>query len=157
MPLTYDQKSEIRMAFDEAYVPADRRRDTRVKYRVEAQIAPWKRNKQGQPFTVKVEDFSPGGVGVVHGTALELGDEYLIKVPRPQADELVVLMTVVRCVKQDEDTWLIGMELSSVMDRTQIGSLVDAIHQRKRVTSRRTRTLFLMLGVFGIGMALLIR
>jgi c-di-GMP-binding flagellar brake protein YcgR len=145
------------MAFDEAYIPADRRRDMRVKYRVEAEICQWKRNKQGLPFTVKVEDFSPGGVGVIHGLPLELGSEYLIKVPRPNMDELVVLMTVVRVVKQDEETYLIGMELSSVMDRTQIGQLLDAINQRKRITSRRTRMLLLLLGVFGIGMSLLMR
>jgi len=51
MPLTYDQKSEIRIAFDEAYIPADRRRDLRVKYRVEAQICSWQNNKQGLPWS----------------------------------------------------------------------------------------------------------
>src|SRR5688572_18807916 len=102
MPLTYDQKSEIRIAFDEAYVPPDRRRDLRVKYRVDAEIWAWKRNRQGQPFHVRIEDFSPGGVGVIHNEPLELGNEYLIKVPRPGSDDLIILLSVVRC-KQLED------------------------------------------------------
>src|SRR4051812_1930442 len=37
MSLTYDQRSEIRMAFDEAYVPPERRRAARVKHQVDAE------------------------------------------------------------------------------------------------------------------------
>ena len=155
MPLTYDQKSEIRMAFDEAFVPPDRRRDTRIKYRVDAEISAWRRNKQGQPFKVRIEDFSPTGVGLIHNAPLDLGTEYLIKVPRPGTEELVVLITVVRCRQQEDGTYLIGLELSSVMDRTHMGQLVDALQTHRRLTSRRTRTLLLMLGVFGIGMSLM--
>ena len=156
MPLTYDQKSEIRMAFDEAFVPADRRRDTRIKYRVDAEICAWHHNKQGDPFRVRIEDFSPTGVGLIHSAPLELGSEYLIKVPRPGTEELVVLITVVRCRQQEDGTYLIGLELSSVMDRTHMGQLVDALQTHRRITRRRTRVLFLMLGVFSIGMSLMI-
>ena len=102
MPLTYDQKSEIRIAFDEAYVPPDRRRDFRIKYRVDAQISPWRKSRQGEPFQVRIEDFSPTGVGVIHTEPMDLGNEYLLKVPRPGQDELVVLLSVVRCVRQND-------------------------------------------------------
>ena len=156
MPLTYDQKSEIRIAFDEAYVPPDRRRDIRVKYRVDATICAWKRNRQGEPFSVRIEDFSPGGVGVIHTEPLDLGNEYLIQVPRPNADDLVVLLTVVRCKQLEDGTYLLGMELSSVMDRTNLGQFVDALNTRRRITSRRTKVLFITLGVFSIGMSMLI-
>ena len=156
MPLTYDQKSEIRIAFDEAYVPPDRRRDIRVKYRVDAEICAWRRGRQGQAFKVRIEDFSPGGVGVVHGEPMDLGAEYLIKVPRPGADDLIVLLTVARCKRLEDGTHLVGMELSSVMDRTTMGRFVDALNTRRRITSRRTKVLFIMLGVFSIGMSMLI-
>jgi c-di-GMP-binding flagellar brake protein YcgR len=157
MPLTYDQKSEIRIAFDEAYVPADRRRDLRVKYRVEAQICSWQNNKQGVPFTVRIEDFSPSGVGLIHTAPLDLGSEYLIKVPRPNAEELIVLLTVARCKQQEDGTYLVGLELSSVMDRSHMASLLTALSTRNRAGKRRLRWLVIMFGVIGIGASLLVQ
>ena len=157
MPLTYDQKSEIRIAFDEAYVPADRRRDLRVKYRVEAQICSWQNNKQGVPFTVRIEDFSPSGVGLIHTGPLDLGSEYLIKVPRPNAEELIVLLTVARCKQQEDGTYLVGLELSSVMDRSHMASLLSALGARRRIGNRRLRWLVIMFGIIGIGASLLVQ
>ena len=155
MPLTYDQKSEIRIAFDEAYVPADRRRDLRVKYRVEAQICSWQNNKQGVPFTVRIEDFSPSGVGLIHTAPLDLGSEYLIKIPRPNAEELIVLLTVARCKQQEDGTFLVGLELSSVMDRSHMASLLTALHAHRVGSKRRLRWLVIWFGIIGIGASLL--
>jgi c-di-GMP-binding flagellar brake protein YcgR len=157
MPLTYDQKSEIRIAFDEAYVPADRRRDLRVKYRVEAQICSWQNNKQGVPFTVRIEDFSPSGVGLIHTAPLDPGSEYLIKVPRPNAEELIILLTVARCRQQEDGTYLVGLELSSVMDRSHMASLLTALSARRRAGNRRLRWLVIMFGIIGIGASLLVQ
>src|SRR5204862_1735061 len=83
MPLTYDQKSEIRMAFDEAFVPSDRRRDSRVKNRIDTTMCTWKSGKQGEPVGVRIEDFSTGGVGLTHSEPMDLGLQYLLRVPRP--------------------------------------------------------------------------
>ncbi len=157
MPLTYDQKSEIRIAFDEAYVPADRRRDLRVKYRVEAQICSWQNNKQGVPFTVRIEDFSPSGVGLVHTAPLDLGSEYLIKIPRPNAEELIVLLAVARCQQLEDGTHLVGLELSSVMDRAHMENLLNALHSHRRDSKRRLRWLVIMFGIVGIGASLLMQ
>jgi c-di-GMP-binding flagellar brake protein YcgR len=154
MSLTYDQKSEIRMAFDEAFVPPDRRRDMRVRLRVDAQICPWKKNRQGEPFTVRIEDFSPGGVGLMHAEPLPIGSEYLLRVPRPQMDELVVLLSVVRCRPMEDRTFLIGMELSSVMDRTSMGQLIDALQGPPRRSW--WKILFLLFGIAGIGSAMIL-
>ena len=157
MPLTYDQKSEIRIAFDEAYVPADRRRDLRVKYRVDAEICSWRNCKQGAPFTVRIEDFSPSGVGVIHGAPLDLGSEYLIKVPRPNFSDLIVLLSVVRCKQLEDGSHLIGMELSSVMDRTHLGQLVNAVQTSRRDGNRRLRWLVIMFGIVSIAASLLMQ
>lgn len=157
MSLTYDQKSEIRMAFNEAYVAPDRRRDLRVKQETEAEIREWKRGKQGMPFRVRIEDFSPGGAGIAHGTELPVGSEYLLTVPRPHMDDLIILLTVVRTVPQDDGSYLIGLELSSVLDRSAMGQVVDAISRASRLTTRRTKILLLLLGIFGIGLSLLIK
>src|SRR5690349_7423176 len=95
--LTYDQKSEIRMAFDEAYLPPDRRRDPRLNLRCDAEITAWKRGRQGQPFTVRIMDFSPSGVGLLNTAELKMGGEFLLRLPRPDMPELIVLLSVVRC------------------------------------------------------------
>jgi c-di-GMP-binding flagellar brake protein YcgR len=154
MSLTYDQKSEIRMAFDEAFVPPERRRDLRVQHRVDAQICPWKKNTQGEPFTVRIEDFSPGGVGLSHSAPMAIGSEYLLRVPRPEMEELVVLLSVVRCRPQDDDTYHVGMELSSVMDRTSMGQLIDALNgPRKRSW---WKVFFLVFGIAGIATSVML-
>jgi hypothetical protein len=157
MPLTYDQKSEIRIAFDEAYIPADRRRDLRVKYRVEAQICSWRDNKQGLPFTVRIEDFSPTGVGLIHTAPLDIGSEYLIKVPRPNYDDLIILLTVARCKQLEDGTHLVGLELSSVMDRSHMGQFVNALQTRRHVGSSRLRWLVILFGLIGIGASIFLK
>ena len=151
MSLTYDQKSEIRMAFDEAYVAPERRRHIRVKHQIEAEISPWKKGKHGEGFTVQIDDFSPTGVGLNHPTELHAGNQYLLKVPRPEMPELVVLLTVVRCVRLNDGTFQIGMELSSLMDRSAMGEFVDALSPPQQVMSRRIKILFVLLGIAGLG------
>ena len=152
--LTYDQKSEIRLAFDEAFVAPERRRSLRVKYQVDAQITEWRRGQHGLPFTVQIEDFSPTGVGMVHGAELPLNSQYLLKVPRQQFGDLIVLMTVVRCEPRAEGGFEIGLELSSVLDKDVLEKFCTDIGPR--VTTRRTRILLLLLGIFGLGAAILI-
>ena len=154
--LTYDQKSEIRMAFDEAYLPPDRRRDPRVNLRTDAEISQWKHNRQGNTFTVRIMDFSPSGVGLLHTGEMQIGSEYFLRVPRPERDELVVLMTVVRCKPLEDGTFWVGMELSSVMDCDAVGKLVDVVRGPKRITSRRTQILFILLGIAGLGASVLV-
>ena len=156
MSLSYDQKSEIRMAFDEAFVPTERRRDLRVRHRVDAQICAWKDSRQGHPINVRIVDFSVSGVGLIHHTPMEVGAEYLIRIPRPEMGELVVLISVVRCVPTGQGGYHVGMELRSVMDRTAMGELVDVIREQRRVTSRRTKLLLIVFGIVGIGTSLLI-
>jgi hypothetical protein len=154
--LTYDQKSEIRMAFEEAYVPSDRRRDPRITLRTEAEICAWKQNTQGQPFNVRIQDFSPSGVGLLHTAEMKIGDEYLLRVPRPEMEELVVLLTVARCKPMEDGNFWVGMELSSVMDRNAMGKLVDVLRAPRRITSRRTLILLILFGIAGLGASLLV-
>lgn len=156
MSLTYDQKSEIRMAFDEAFVPIDRRRELRIRHQVAAQICPWKKNAQGRPVSVQIEDFSAGGIGLVHFTPFGVGDEYLLTIPRATSGDLVVVISVVRCARRSDGHYHVGLELSSVMDHTSAGEFVDAMRAGRRITSRKTKLLFLLFGIVGIGSSLLI-
>ena len=156
MSLTYDQKSEIRLAFDEAFVPAEQRRDRRIAYRVEADICGWKRNREGEPFRIRIDDFSTGGVKLIHTSKLNAGNQYLLSVPRKNLPALVVLMTVIWCKRQADETFQIGMELSSVMDRTHMGELYDALQAPPRVTSPRLKFMLLLFGIVGLTTTLII-
>jgi hypothetical protein len=147
------------MAFDEAYVPPDRRRSLRVKYQVPAQVTAWKRGKVGEPLDVRIEDFSPTGAGLYHTEQLPVGSQWLLNVPRPEHGDLIVLLTVVRSKQQEDGTWLVGMELSSVLDRSVMNQFVDTLNNNngpRRVTSKRTRRLLMILGIFGIAFALIL-
>jgi hypothetical protein len=153
--LTYDQRSEIRLAFDEAFVAPERRRSMRVKHITSAEIREWKRGKEGLPFTACIEDFAPAGVGVLHGTELTVGSQYLIKIPREQFGDLTVLMTVVRCKQANDGQFHIGMEISSVMDQTELGKFVDAL-ARQTYPPRWLKVAFLLFGICGIAATLMI-
>ena len=101
MALTYDQVSEIRMAFQEAHVPSDRRRSQRVRHRVPAEITEWDDNKAGRSFGVTIDDFSMTGVGIVHSGKLQLGRKYLLEIPRVGRRPLSIVLKVVRCARTD--------------------------------------------------------
>ncbi len=45
MTLSYDERSEIRWAFEEAYVEPERRRACRVRHQVAAKLVPWGKGK----------------------------------------------------------------------------------------------------------------
>jgi c-di-GMP-binding flagellar brake protein YcgR len=150
MSLTYDQKSEIRMAFDEAYVPADRRRSIRVKHQVPAEIVPFKKGRPGAALNVQIEDFSPVGVGMIHSSPLELGSDFLLKVPRAEYNDLLVLLTVARCIKRDDGNWQIGLEITSVLTRP-IESLSNDSAEAVGMT-QSTKFLMALLAVLGLGL-----
>jgi len=96
--LSYDQMSEMRIAFDEAHISAeDRRRSQRIHQQVHAEISPWEDNRAGAAFGVIVEDFSTSGVGLRHTERLKIGSQYLLEIPRPNQRALAALFTVVRC------------------------------------------------------------
>lgn len=157
MPLSYDQRSEVRLAFDEAYVPADRRRDLRIRQRVKVELAPYEKAGCGRAFSAQVEDFSPGGVGISHSAPIEPGQAFVLKVPRRGAAELSVLLTCVRCNRREDGSYQIGMELSDVSDQPDAASFVEAMRRNRRLTSRRTKILLLILGIYGLGTCLLMR
>src|SRR5437762_12784808 len=109
MGLTYDQMSELNIAFQEANVPSDRRRSQRVKQRIAAEISPWKDNKAGMAFGVTIEDFSTTGVGIVHSGRLKLGSQYLLEIPRPGGQPLRAIFTTVRCSEIDGGLFTVRM------------------------------------------------
>ena len=149
MSLTYDQKSEIRLAFDEAFVEPERRRSVRLKHTAIAEIRDWKDGKQSMPFQVRIDDVSPTGVGMVHAAPLDVGAEFMIKVPRQKWGDLNVLMTVVRCEQRQAGEYQIGLQISNVLDESALTKFCDILKAR-HVTSRKTKLLFILFGMIGL-------
>jgi hypothetical protein len=159
MSLTYDQRSEIRIAFDEAYVAPERRGAMRVKYEVDAEIVPWLKSRPGIPFTVRIEDFSPTGVGIIHTSALPIDSEFVLKVPRPDGDPLAVQLTVVRNKPIDDFRFIVGMVINNVLDNRALDRKARALEETRapRRPGRRVKIWFLLFGIAGILTALWIQ
>lgn len=99
MALNYDQRSSMRMAFEEAHVPADRRGSQRIRMQCPAKFAPWSSGRAGKAFDVIIDDFSTSGAGIIHTGRLKVGARYLLTIPRSRQTPLDVILTVVRCEK----------------------------------------------------------
>jgi hypothetical protein len=115
MSLTYDQLSELSIAFQEAHVPADRRRSNRIKQRIAAEITEWDDKKPGRTFGVMIEDFSTTGVGMTHNGRLKVGGRYTLEIPRPGHSPVKVLLTVVRCNEIDGGLFCTQMEANEIL------------------------------------------
>ncbi len=116
MSLTYDQMSELSMAFQEAHVPADRRRFTRIKHQIAAEVTEWSKDGQpGRSFGVMIEDFSTTGVGMTHSGRLKPGHRYTLEIPRPDQPPVRVLLVVVRCHQVDGGLFTTQMEASEIL------------------------------------------
>ena len=70
--------------------------------------------------------------------------------------ELIVLMTVARCKPLEDGSFWIGLELSSVMDRNSMGKLVDVLREPRRLFSKRTQILLILMGIVGLGSSLFV-
>jgi hypothetical protein len=116
MSLTYDQMSELSMAFQEAHVPADRRRSNRIKQRIAAEITEWSHTGQpGRSFGVMIEDFSTTGVGMTHSGRLKPGHRYTLEIPRPAQPPIRLLLVVVRCDELDGGLFTTQMQASEIL------------------------------------------
>ena len=125
--LTYDQMSEVRIAFNEAYVPIDRRRSPRMKTWCHAAICGWDGRRAGEPIAVVVTDFSTSGVGIKHTGRLKVGSRYLLEVPRPQRTPLRVLFTVVRCSETDGGMFDVELAPEEILDVIQHADRLNAL------------------------------
>jgi hypothetical protein len=115
MSLTYDQISELSIAFQEAHVPADRRRSNRIKHKIAAELTEWNDGKFGRTFGVTIDDFSTTGVGLEHSGSLKNGGRYMLEIPRPGQPPIRVLLTVVRCSRIDGGLFSTTMQASEIL------------------------------------------
>ena len=115
MSVTYDEMSELSIAFQEAHVPSDRRRSTRIKTRIAGEISEWAGGRTGKTFGVMIEDFSTTGVGIVHTGRLNEGCRYTLEIPRQGQRPIKVLLTVVRCSEMDGGLFSAQLEVSELL------------------------------------------
>jgi hypothetical protein len=158
MSLTYDQRSELRWAFEEAYVEPERRRACRVKHKVPAKLVPWRRGKPagGAPLDVTIEDFSTTGVGLIYTEPLKENQQYLLEVPRPQNKPMWVVLRVVRSLPMDDGTFGVGLEASELLDPAtfETNPFTDQNDRsRKSAMPKRMKIIFLLFGIAGISVA----
>jgi hypothetical protein len=114
--LSYDQMSAIRMAFDEAHVPVERRRSQRVRVWCRAQIVPWSGAPCGDAIDVVIVDFSTTGIGILHTGRLKVRARYLLEIPRPEQHPLRVVFTVVRCDETDGGMFDVELSPEEILD-----------------------------------------
>jgi hypothetical protein len=162
MPLTYDQRSELRMAFEEAYVESERRRACRVKHQVAARLAPFRGRKPrgAKPLEVTIEDFSTTGVGLVYTKPLAEDEQFLLEVPRPEHKPIWVLLRVVRCLPMDNGTYGVGLEASELLnpDDFPVNPFTDTGDRSRKDSkmSKKTKMLFLLFGIVGLAVSAMI-
>jgi hypothetical protein len=146
MTLTYDERSELRAAFEETYVPTQERREAlRVHYRVPLDMVSWKDERAGPAVSVMLEEFSTTGVGVIYPGRLNPGDRYLLEVPGWEKRRVTLIIEVVHCTPVEAEKCRIGLKIVGV----------HGTHLRT-VLHRRAKFLFLLFGVVGVAVAMLL-
>jgi hypothetical protein len=163
MTLSYDQRSELRWAFEEAYVEPERRRANRVKHKVPAKLVLWKGKPKGiAPIDATIEDFSTTGVGLVHANPLRVNDRYLLEVPRPDRKPIWVVLRVARCLPMDDGNYAVGLEASEMLDSanfdvnpftTNVSARAAGTGARTMNSRRRLKIVFLLFGIAGTAVA----
>jgi hypothetical protein len=166
MSLSYDQRSELRWAFEEAYVEPERRRASRVKHKVPAKLAVWKgKPRPVAPLDVTIEDFSTTGVGLVHAHPLKVNDRYLLEVPRADRNPLWVVLRVARCLPMDDGNYAVGLEGCEMLDAAKFNvnpftlnvSANAGTGDRTMNSRRRLKIVFLLFGIAGTAVAAFMR
>lgn len=159
MTLSYDQRSEIRWAFEEAYVEPERRRACRVRHKVPAKLVHWKgKPRPVAPIEVTIEDFSTTGVGLAHQNPLKVNEKYLLEVPRGEQKPMWVVLRVARCVPMDDGNYAVGLEACELVDPDRYPTSPFAFQPGEQkssggVMNRRVKILFLLFGIVGTAVA----
>jgi hypothetical protein len=130
-PLNPESAAErVRESSAIAESPADRRRSPRATHRVVFNIYPLPNGAGGHvgaAVEVVLQDLSLVGMGIIHATALPMGEQY--QIPLVRGDEPAVagqpqalLATVVRVEQLDDGLFSIGFEFNSSVDAVDQGS-----------------------------------
>jgi hypothetical protein len=111
------------------------------------QMTPWSAGRPSIPFDVIIDDISTTGIGLIHHQPLEMGLRHLLTVPRADDRPVTLEYLVCRCDRRSDGNYSIGLKVAG-----EVGTSLThpAAPPRKRVTSRRTKLLFLLFGIVGL-------
>jgi hypothetical protein len=150
MNVTHDDCSDVIAAVQTAQESPERRRASRIKRKIATQMTAWEVGRAPEAFGVVIEDISETGVGIIHSEALAVGGKYLLTVPRALTKPVIVECTVARCQKSGQRTWNIGLAACDRIDDPRLS------RKALRLTSTRTRLLFVLFGLTGLAVALFV-
>ena|ERR1043165_8862897 len=120
--------------------------------RVCAELSPWADGRAGVGFGVMIENITTDSVEFTSCGRLTVGSQYLLEVTRRGGKSLTVTCTVTNSGKVDRARFekpVASVEIADLVDRILGGA-------PKRVTTRRTKLLFIIFGIVGVAMALLL-
>ncbi|HEX8525003.1 MAG TPA: PilZ domain-containing protein [Tepidisphaeraceae bacterium] len=142
-----DDRSDVMAAIEDASAGAERRRAMRIRRKIATQMTPWEVGVPTIPFQVIIDDISETGVGIVHSERIEVGKKFVLTVPRKYQEPQVVECKVVRCESAGHGLHKVGLEACARIEH------VEQTKAEMRVTSTRTRVLFLFFGIIGLAIA----
>jgi hypothetical protein len=93
---------------DAARVTDERRACPRIPMHKCMAVVPYQPGSAGQPVHVWVSDISAGGLGLIHSGPMQPDDQFVIRLPLPDDDELPMLCLVVRCIQIGDNLYSIG-------------------------------------------------
>ena len=150
MSVLHDDSSDRMAAVEACHMSMERRRAARITRKVATQMVPWQVGRAATPFGVIIEDISETGVGIIHSEALEEGAKYLLTVPRAASKPVTIQCEVVRCERRGEHSFNIGLVAGEKIKDP------EGTKRAMRLTSGRTRLLFMLFGVVGLLVAVLV-
>ena len=115
-----------------------------------AELSPWADKRAGVGFGVTIERLTPTSLEFTHSGRLTEGTDYLLEIPRPARESFKAICRVSSCGEIDRaqfDTPLADDDYHELLHRLQNC-------EKKRVTSRRTRNLFILFGLVGVAIAI---
>ena len=118
---------------------------TEARGRLCAELSPWAQRRAGVGFGVTIERLTTSTLEFTHSGRLSEGTDYLLEVPRPRRESFKAICRVKSCGRVDRaqfDTPLADDDYRELLQRM-------TNRQAERVTSARTRMLFILFGFVG--------
>src|SRR4051812_7118864 len=96
MKLTAEQFAELAATFDakQGRTKHERRRASRMDLQARIKILPVTSGKRLEPLTVTICDFSARGISFIDQTPMEMGQQFVLELPRREGAPVTLLCTV---------------------------------------------------------------
>ncbi len=132
---------------------ADDENDFFAKGSLCAELSPWTNEKAGISFGVTIVAFTRNAVDIIDNSRLTLGHHYLLEIPRAGQEPIIMVCEITRTGR-----WKARAEFEMPLTDPDHEDLESRLRNmpKPRVTSKRTRALFLLFGIAGLTATLLL-